>query len=105
ELVLGGVVVRKDAPDPEKEVDRAAAWVAEEGAASGVDGDWEPGRSDECVGIQDAGEDDVEEEALDPVLVGREVTVLEVGRADAPVVRAVPGTPGPHRTDGAHIAC
>jgi len=31
ELVLGGVVVRKDAPDPEEEVDRGAPWVAEEG--------------------------------------------------------------------------
>ena len=74
----------------EEDVDRATAWVAEDGATARDAAECEPGGSDERVCVQDAGEDDVEEEALGSVLVGGEVSVVEVGRDDARVVRAVP---------------
>jgi hypothetical protein len=91
ELAVGGVGEREDASHREEEVDRATAWVAEDGAAASDAAECEARRSDECVRVQDTSEDDVEEEALDSVLVSGEVTVVEVGSDDARVVRAIPG--------------
>ena len=91
ELAVGGVVVREDASHGEEEVDGAPAWVGEDGAAAGDAAEGEPRGRDERVGVEDAHEDDIEEEALDPVLLVGEVTVVEVGGDHARVVRAIPG--------------
>ncbi len=89
ELTVGGVAVGEDAPHGEEDVDRSAAWVGEDGAAAGDAAEREPRRGDERVRVQDARKDDVEEEALDAVLVCGEIPMLEVRGDDARVVRAV----------------
>jgi len=91
ELAVGGVGVGEDASHCEEEFDCAAAWVAESGATAGGAAERQPRGGDESVCVEDAGKDDIEEEALDSVLVDGEVTVIEISRDDARVVRAVPG--------------
>jgi hypothetical protein len=91
---VGGVLVGEDASHGEEDVDRASARVAEGRPAAGDAAEREPGGGDECMCVQDAGEDDVEEEALDSVLVCGQLAVVEVGGNDARVVRAVPGLRG-----------
>ena len=90
ELTVGGVVVGEDASHREEEVDRAAARVTQSWAAEGDAAECEPGGGDESVRIEHTGEDDVQEKALDSVLAGGEVTMVEVRRDDAGVVCAVP---------------
>ena len=48
------------------------------------------GGGDESVRIEHTGEDHVQEKALDSVLAGGEVTMVEVRRDEAGVVWAVP---------------
>ena len=82
------------ATQAEKDVDRAAGWVTEDRPAPGDAAEGQTWGGHECVRVQDAREDDVEKEALDPVLVGGELTVLEIGGDDARVVRAIPALRG-----------
>ncbi len=94
ELAVGGVLVGEDASHGEEDVDCPSSWVAEGGAAAADAAEREPGSGDARVCVEDAGEDDVEEEALDSVLLCGELAVVEVGGDDACVVRAVPGLRG-----------
>ena len=89
ELAVGGVVVGEDAPHCQEQVDGATAWIAEDRAEGSDATECEPRRGDERVGVQDTGQNDVEEEALGSILLSGEVTVVEVGRDDACVVRSV----------------
>lgn len=100
EAVLGGevflevarerIAVWKDPAQREECSCHPEPRIAEEAAEWSQSAERQAGRCDERVGVENADQGDVEEEALRHALQRGEIAVLQVGGDHACVVRAIP---------------
>ena len=90
DVVAEGIGVGQDPRDRQEDPRHPHAGVAERGRERREPAEGEPRRSDQGVRVEHPQQDEVDEEALGPALLLGEVTVLQVGRHDAGVVRAIP---------------
>jgi hypothetical protein len=108
DVLLQGIAFGEDAAEGEEDAGHAEAGVAEDAAERGEPAERQPRRADAGVGVEDAQQGDVHEEALRGAFGFGEPAMLEVGD-DAGVVGAVQvgsgglrneGEPVPHRGGG-----